>query len=95
MIGLLRAKEKEVERAEKWANMSDSVMIHGEHVHTFIFSPKFKTRVYKGLPERWKREAWYFLVTNCLRDAKNDYKLSSTYQVGKIKSILDVFTNYA
>ncbi|KAI9366457.1 rab-GTPase-TBC domain-containing protein [Pilaira anomala] len=75
----IKAKEKEVERSEKWAKMSESVMIHDEHAHSFTFSEKFKKRVYKGIPDCWRREAWYYLVTDSLRNAKNDFKLRSTY----------------
>ncbi|KAG2229616.1 rab-GTPase-TBC domain-containing protein [Thamnidium elegans] len=76
----IKAKEKEVERAEKWAKMSESVIIHDEHAHSFVYSTKFKKRVYKGIPDCWRREAWYYLVTDCLRNATSDYKLRSTYR---------------
>jgi hypothetical protein len=78
---LIRAQEKEVERAEKWAKMSNSILIHGEHAHKFIYSEKFQKRVYKGIPDCWRREAWYFLSTDCLRNATNDFQLRTTYQV--------------
>ena len=70
-----------MERAEKWAKMSSRVTMHDEVVHTFAYTDKFKKRVYKGVPDCWRRDAWYFLSTDRLRNAKNDYKLKVTYQV--------------
>lgn len=90
-LAYCRAKEKEVERAEKWANMSNALIIHGENAHRFMYSSKFRSRVYKGIPDCWRRDAWYFLVTNCLRDAKNDFKLKATYQVMISASIVSFF----
>lgn len=75
------AKEKEVERAGKWARMSESVIIQDEQTHSFIYSPKFKKRVYKGIPDCWRGEAWYYLVTDRLRNTSSDCELRSTYRV--------------
>lgn len=76
-----RVKAKEVERAEKWANMSTAVTIDEESAHKFVFNYKFKKRVYKGIPDCWRREAWYYLSTDCLKNAANDRQLRATYQV--------------
>lgn len=74
-----------MERAEKWARMSKNVKLHGEPVHNFTFTYKFKKRVYKGIPDCWRRDAWYYLVTDCLRNAGNDNQLKATYQVNLSK----------
>ncbi|KAG1085224.1 hypothetical protein G6F42_021481 [Rhizopus arrhizus] len=76
----LKVKAKEVERAEKWANMSTPVTIDQENAHKFVFNYKFKKRVYKGIPDCWRREAWYYLSTDCLKNATNDRQLRATYQ---------------
>ncbi|KAI7888019.1 rab-GTPase-TBC domain-containing protein [Mucor mucedo] len=76
----LWTQEKEVERSEKWADMSEVVLLHNDQVHSFPFSQKFKLRVFKGIPYCWKRDAWYFLITHCLKEAKSDYKLCSLYR---------------
>lgn len=75
-----QAKQKEVERAEKWARMSSSTTINDEPVHKFMYTDKFKKRVYKGIPDCWRRDAWYFLSTNNLREAKSDLQLKQTYK---------------
>ncbi|KAI8994580.1 rab-GTPase-TBC domain-containing protein [Pilobolus umbonatus] len=75
-----KAKEKEVERAEKWAKMSMATVIEDEHVHTFTYTHKFKKRVFKGIPDCWRRDAWYYMITDCLTSATNDNKLRSTYE---------------
>ncbi|CAO3615173.1 unnamed protein product [Mucor hiemalis] len=75
-----QAKQKEVERAEKWAKMSSSTMINDEPVHKFLFTEKFRKRVYKGIPDCWRRDAWYFLSTYNLRETKNDHQLKQTYK---------------
>ncbi|KAI8062301.1 rab-GTPase-TBC domain-containing protein [Gilbertella persicaria] len=74
------SKEKEVERSEKWADMATRVRIHDETLYGFIPSYKFKKRVYKGIPDCWRRDAWYYLVTDCLKKAKDDDQLKRTYQ---------------
>jgi hypothetical protein len=61
--------------------MSTHTMIHGEPVHKFVSTYKFKKRVYKGIPDCWRREAWYYLSTDCLRNASEDYQLKATYHV--------------
>ncbi|KAI7898047.1 rab-GTPase-TBC domain-containing protein [Cokeromyces recurvatus] len=60
--------------------MSSRVMIHGEPAHKFTFNYKFKKRVFKGIPDCWRRDAWYYLITDCLRNATKDHKLKATYQ---------------
>ncbi|KAG1053661.1 hypothetical protein G6F43_004281 [Rhizopus delemar] len=73
-------KEKEVERAEKWANMSNRVLIHGETAYTFYYNYKLRRRVYKGIPDCWRRDAWYYLVTDCLKNTENDLQYKQSYQ---------------
>ncbi|KAI8390045.1 rab-GTPase-TBC domain-containing protein [Blakeslea trispora] len=74
------SKEKEVERSEKWTHMATRVMLHGETLHRFTYSHKFKKRIFKGVPDCWRRDAWYYLVTDCLMNADHDYQLKQTYQ---------------
>lgn len=69
--------------------MSTHTMIHGEPVHRFVYTHKFKKRVYKGIPDCWRRDAWYFLSTDNLRNASDDYQLKATYQVNT--SLFDWF----
>ncbi|CAO3669636.1 unnamed protein product [Rhizopus stolonifer] len=72
-------KEKEVERAEKWTDMSKRVLIHGETSHIF-YSSKLRKRVYKGIPDCWRRDVWYYLVTDHFRNTKDDSKHKKSYQ---------------
>ncbi|KAG0173883.1 hypothetical protein DFQ30_006714 [Apophysomyces sp. BC1015] len=74
-----RQKEKEVERSEKWANMAARMVLHGEGVHTFTWHTKFTNRIYKGIPDCWRRDAWYYLCSDGLQQAKTDDKLRETY----------------
>ncbi|KAI8642770.1 rab-GTPase-TBC domain-containing protein [Parasitella parasitica] len=76
----LKVKAKEVERAEKWANMSTAVTVDQENAYKFVYDFKFKKRVYKGIPDCWRREAWYYLATERLENATKDPKLRATYQ---------------
>ncbi|CEP09629.1 hypothetical protein [Parasitella parasitica] len=76
----LTLKAKEVERAKKWADMSTTVKIDQENAYKFIFNLKFRKRVYKGIPDCWRREAWYYLATEQLENATKDHKLRATYQ---------------
>ncbi|KAI8968591.1 rab-GTPase-TBC domain-containing protein [Mycotypha africana] len=73
-------KTKEVKRSGKWAKMSTSLMLHDDHIHKFSYTSKFKKRVYKGIPDCWRREAWYFLVTDRLKDASKDHQLKTSYR---------------
>ncbi|ORE14733.1 RabGAP/TBC [Rhizopus microsporus] len=73
-------KEKEIERAEKWAAMSHRILIDGETAYTFSYSSKLRRRVYKGIPDCWRRDVWYYLVTDGLRSAKEDYAYKKSYQ---------------
>ncbi|KAI8877370.1 RabGAP/TBC [Backusella circina FSU 941] len=75
-----KQKQKEVERAEKWAKMSHTKIINHESAFEFVWSEKFRKRVYKGIPDCWRREAWYFLVTDRLKDAVKDAGYRETYQ---------------
>ncbi|KAI9250793.1 rab-GTPase-TBC domain-containing protein [Sporodiniella umbellata] len=75
----LWAKEKEVKRAEKWADMSKTVLIHGETAHIF-YSNKLSRRVYKGIPDCWRRDVWYYLITDHFRAAKEDLEHKKSYQ---------------
>ncbi|KAI9018696.1 rab-GTPase-TBC domain-containing protein [Phycomyces nitens] len=74
-----RQREKEVERATKWAAMAKHRVLHKEDVHYFPFTKKFIQRVYKGIPDCWRRDAWYFLCTDQLQTATHDDKLRTTY----------------
>ncbi|CEJ00572.1 hypothetical protein RMCBS344292_14624 [Rhizopus microsporus] len=73
-------KEKEIERAEKWAAMSHRILIDGETAYTFSYSSKLRRRVYKGIPDCWRRDVWYYLVTDGLRSANEDYAYKKSYQ---------------
>lgn len=75
-----KSKEKEVERAEKWAKMSNSIVIQEEHIHNFMYTAKFKKRVFKGIPDCWRRDAWYFMITDCLTTAMKDNTIRQTYE---------------
>ncbi|KAF7732155.1 hypothetical protein EC973_006410 [Apophysomyces ossiformis] len=74
-----KQKEKEVERSEKWARMATHQVFHGEDVHSFVQDTKFINRVYKGIPDCWRRDAWYYLCSDGLQQAKNDDKLREAY----------------
>ncbi|KAI8364135.1 rab-GTPase-TBC domain-containing protein [Radiomyces spectabilis] len=74
---LFRQKAKEVERSEKWAHMA--IAVNAEGIHGFHWSNKFIQRVYKGIPDCWRRDAWYFLCTDGFQTAKDDKKLLETY----------------
>ncbi|CAO3628570.1 unnamed protein product [Cunninghamella echinulata] len=73
-----REKEKEVERATKWANMTKPTLING--THDFEFSYKFIKRVYKGIPDSWRRDAWYYLCTDHLIKTQKDDTLKNTFE---------------
>ncbi|CDH53988.1 gtpase activating protein [Lichtheimia corymbifera JMRC:FSU:9682] len=73
--------EKEAERATKWAGMAKHAQLCGEDLHTFIVNSKFIKRVYKGIPDCWRRDAWYFTLTNGLQKANNDDALREQYKV--------------
>ncbi|OAD66260.1 hypothetical protein PHYBLDRAFT_71157 [Phycomyces blakesleeanus NRRL 1555(-)] len=74
-----RQRQKEVERATKWAAMAKHRVLHKEDVHYFPVTKKFIQRVYKGIPDCWRRDAWYFLCTDQLQTAAHDDKLRITY----------------
>ncbi|KAI8886394.1 RabGAP/TBC, partial [Backusella circina FSU 941] len=76
---LLRLKEKEIERSTKWANMSKSTVINNENLYHFALTEKFKKRVFKGVPDCWRREAWYFLITDCLQETTRDLDIQQMY----------------
>ncbi|KAI9313605.1 rab-GTPase-TBC domain-containing protein, partial [Dichotomocladium elegans] len=71
--------KKEVERSTKWAGMAVHTVIHGRDLHAFKTSAKFYKRIYKGIPDCWRRDAWYFLCTDELRAAKNDDAIVEHY----------------
>ncbi|KAI7887518.1 RabGAP/TBC [Lichtheimia hyalospora FSU 10163] len=72
--------EKEAERATKWAGMAQHVQLDGEDLHRFNVNTKFIKRVYKGIPDCWRRDAWYFMLTNGLQNANNDDALREQYK---------------
>ncbi|KAL1917710.1 uncharacterized protein VTP21DRAFT_3544 [Calcarisporiella thermophila] len=55
--------EKETERGKKWERMTIRRQ-NQEHAHEFHFTPKFISRVYKGIPDCWRADAWHFMLTN-------------------------------
>ncbi|RUP47437.1 rab-GTPase-TBC domain-containing protein [Jimgerdemannia flammicorona] len=52
------SEEREVSRAQKWTRMAEKIRKGGEEVYQFKYSPKFIKRVFKGIPDSWRREAW-------------------------------------
>ncbi|KAI9286785.1 rab-GTPase-TBC domain-containing protein [Umbelopsis sp. AD052] len=77
---LAKIKAHEVERAQKWAKMAKKQEKNGEVLHSFDWSPKFVKRVYKGIPDCWRRDAWYFLATNGLKGLNKDPALKQKYE---------------
>jgi hypothetical protein len=59
--------------------MAKQRLLHGDSVHIFPYSRKFHKRVYKGIPDCWRREAWYFMCTDGLRAAEQDNTLREQY----------------
>ncbi|RUS31981.1 hypothetical protein BC938DRAFT_476597 [Jimgerdemannia flammicorona] len=59
--------------------MAEKIHKGGEEVYQFKYSPKFIKRVFKGIPDSWRREAWYYTITNNLREAEFDDNLKRTY----------------
>ncbi|KAH8556161.1 rab-GTPase-TBC domain-containing protein [Umbelopsis sp. PMI_123] len=80
MNTLAKIKAHEVERAQKWAKMAKKHEKNGEVMHSFDWSPKFVKRVYKGIPDCWRRDAWYFLATNGLKGINKDPALREQYE---------------
>ncbi|SAL97714.1 hypothetical protein [Absidia glauca] len=73
-----KQKQREVERATKWAHMANQKRIDG--THDFEFSHKLIKRVYKGIPDCWRRDVWYYLCTDRLAQVKHDDELKATYE---------------
>ncbi|KAI8088760.1 rab-GTPase-TBC domain-containing protein [Halteromyces radiatus] len=71
-------KRREVERATKWASMKKQLLVDG--THDFHFNSKFVKRIYKGIPDSWRRDAWYYLCTDRLQQTKKDDDLKSLYK---------------
>lgn len=79
-------KRKEVERTEKWRKMAKMVKTgkDGEGMH-FEFdtkNPKLIARTWKGIPDRWRAEAWFsFLSTSAKKrkDSPNDEDIVSAF----------------
>ncbi|ORX59433.1 RabGAP/TBC [Hesseltinella vesiculosa] len=76
-----KKKQKEVERSAKWATMSKPLMDNG--FHDFEFTHKFIRRVYKGIPDIWRRDAWYYMCSNRWKDATHDLELQAQYDTFK------------
>ncbi|CDS02733.1 hypothetical protein LRAMOSA00137 [Lichtheimia ramosa] len=77
----LKSKQKEVERSSKWHAMAESFASRQEILHRFdIHSTKFVKRVYKGIPDCWRRDAWYCMLTDELRTANDDDLLRMRYK---------------
>ncbi|CAO3580256.1 unnamed protein product [Absidia cylindrospora] len=72
-----KQKQREVDRATKWAGMVKEKQIDG--THDFTFSNKLVKRVYKGIPDCWRRDVWYYLCTDQLQQTKHDYTLKASY----------------
>ncbi|ORZ25044.1 rab-GTPase-TBC domain-domain-containing protein [Absidia repens] len=72
-----KQKQREVDRATKWAGMVKEKQIDG--THDFTFSNKLVKRVYKGIPDCWRRDVWYYLCTDQLQQTKRDYTLKARY----------------
>ncbi|KAI7864339.1 rab-GTPase-TBC domain-containing protein [Spinellus fusiger] len=72
--------EKEVERAAKWATMATHKTTQQQDMYyTFLWTRKFVNRVYKGIPDCWRRDAWYYMCTEQLQTAAQDTVLRTTY----------------
>ncbi|KAI9499356.1 rab-GTPase-TBC domain-containing protein [Zychaea mexicana] len=72
--------QKEVERSTKWARMAEHTRLNGEDLHIFKRNHKFVKRIFKGIPDCWRRDAWYFLCTDGLRTAEDDEELREQYK---------------
>ncbi|KAI9246102.1 rab-GTPase-TBC domain-containing protein [Phascolomyces articulosus] len=73
--------QREVERSSKWAHMAEHTRVNGEDLHAFNKTSKFIKRVFKGIPDCWRRDAWYFLCTDGLRSSENDEELREQYKL--------------
>ncbi|KAI8338162.1 rab-GTPase-TBC domain-containing protein [Chlamydoabsidia padenii] len=73
-----KQKQREADRATKWATMANQNLING--MHDFQFSNKLIKRVYKGIPDCWRRDVWYYLCTDRLEQIKHDDALKATYE---------------
>ncbi|KAI8148224.1 rab-GTPase-TBC domain-containing protein [Fennellomyces sp. T-0311] len=71
--------QREVDRSTKWAGMAEHTRLNGQDLHVFRKTHKFVKRVFKGIPDGWRRDAWYFMCTDGLRAAKNDAELHEQY----------------
>ncbi|GAA5795789.1 hypothetical protein HPULCUR_001151 [Helicostylum pulchrum] len=60
---------------EKWHAMTDRYGFLNDNYNLDITQ-----RVYKGIPDCWRGEAWYYLVTDRLRNTSSDCELRSTYR---------------
>ncbi|OZJ06211.1 hypothetical protein BZG36_00836 [Bifiguratus adelaidae] len=72
--------EREISRAEKWQRMAKRVRRQNMEVFDFAWTAKLVARVYKGVPDSWRREVWYYFVTGGLRDFDEDVELLAKYK---------------
>ncbi|KAI7878998.1 RabGAP/TBC [Lichtheimia hyalospora FSU 10163] len=73
--------QKEVERSSKWHAMAEPFPAGQEILHRFnLHNTKFVKRVYKGIPDCWRRDAWYCMLTDELSTANKDDLLRRRYK---------------
>ncbi|KAK9702633.1 hypothetical protein K7432_011145 [Basidiobolus ranarum] len=74
--------KREANRALKWKGMILSKAIGASNLRLYSFkeSRKLTKRTYKGVPDCWRGEYWYFLATRKI-DQEVEKKLINEYQV--------------
>jgi len=97
-------KKKEFERTEKWRKMAKVIKTgnEGEGMH-FEFdtkNPKLIERTWKGIPDRWRSEAWFSFLRTSARKRKDSpteeaiiasfHKLLSTSSADDMQIDIDV-----
>ncbi|ORX91118.1 RabGAP/TBC [Basidiobolus meristosporus CBS 931.73] len=73
--------EKEARRALKWKEMvlSKTLGLSNLRLYSFKESRKLVRRTYKGVPDCWRGEYWYFLATRKI-DTKTEISLTNEYK---------------
>ncbi|KAL1918479.1 uncharacterized protein VTP21DRAFT_3139 [Calcarisporiella thermophila] len=73
-----RMHNREIRRAGKWESMAGHSLDEGFQAHSFLFPTqlsmqKFVSRVYKGIPNCWRAEAWWNMV---VQDESEDAEIA-------------------
>ncbi|KAL1915278.1 uncharacterized protein VTP21DRAFT_7554 [Calcarisporiella thermophila] len=76
-----RVKEKEIRRTMKWNQMVEYKLREEGQIHLFKLTPKFASRVFKGIPDCWRGEAWYYMLVRTDTPSPEEKTLFGTYHV--------------